>query len=34
LESNLAASGFEIPVDALADIEKILDFRRFERHVG
>ena len=34
LESNLAASGFEIPADALADIEKILDFHRFERHVG
>lgn len=34
LESNLAASGFEIPADALADIEKILDFKRFERHVG
>lgn len=34
LESNLAASGFEIPADALAEIEKILDFRRFERHVG
>ena len=34
LESNLAASGFVIPQDALAEIEKILDFRRFERHVG
>ena len=34
LESNLAASGFVIPADALADIEKILDFTRFERHVG
>lgn len=34
LESNLAASGFEIPADALAEIEKILDFQRFERHVG
>ena len=34
LEGNLAASGFEIPADALADIEKILDFHRFERHVG
>lgn len=34
LESNLAASGFVIPADALADIEKILEFRKFERHVG
>jgi len=34
LESNLAASGFEIPADALTEIEKILDFKRFERHVG
>ena len=34
LESNLAASGFEIPADALADIEKILEFQKFERHVG
>lgn len=34
LESNLAASGFEIPADALNEIEKILDFHRFERHVG
>ena len=34
LESNLAASGFVIPADALAEIEKILDFTRFERHVG
>ena len=34
LEGNLAASGFEIPQDALAEIEKILDFKRFERHVG
>lgn len=34
LENNLAASGFEIPKDALEEIEKILGFRRFERHVG
>ena len=34
LESNLAASGFVIPTDALEEIEKILDFTRFERHVG
>ena len=34
LEGNLAASGFVIPQDALAEIEKILDFHRFERHVG
>lgn len=34
LESNLAASGFVIPQDALVEIEKILDFHRFERHVG
>lgn len=34
LESNLAASGFEIPADALKEIEKILEFQKFERHVG
>lgn len=34
LENNLAASGFEIPPDAMEEIEKILGFRRFERHVG
>lgn len=34
LEGNLAASGFVIPQDALEEIEKILDFQRFERHVG
>ena len=34
LESNLAASGLEIPKDALAEIEKILGFQKFERHVG
>ena len=34
LEGNLAASGFAIPADALNEIEKILDFKKFERHVG
>jgi len=34
LENNLAASGFVIPEDALCEIEKILGFKRFERHVG
>lgn len=34
LKNNLAASGFTIPADALEEIEKILDFHRFERHVG
>ena len=34
LENNLAASDFKIPADALEEIEKILDFKRFERHVG
>lgn len=34
LQNNLAASGFEIPSDALDEIEKILGFYRFERHVG
>lgn len=34
LQNNLAASGFEIPQDAYEEIEKILGFRRFERHVG
>ncbi|MGX8699190.1 MAG: aldo/keto reductase family protein [bacterium] len=34
LERNLAASGLVIPPDALAEIETILDFHRFERHVG
>ncbi|RSX58149.1 aldo/keto reductase family protein [Bifidobacterium samirii] len=34
LESNLAAAGFEIPADAMARIEDILGFTRFERHVG
>ncbi len=34
LENNIAASGFVIPEDALEEIEKILGFQRFERHVG
>ncbi len=34
LAHNLAASGFKIPADAYAEIEKILDFKPFERHVG
>lgn len=34
LQNNIAASGFVIPEDALAEIEKILGFERFERHVG
>lgn len=34
LASNLAASGVELPADALARIDEIVGFRRFERHVG
>lgn len=34
LENNLAATDLVIPDDALSEIEKILDFTRFERHVG
>ncbi len=34
LQSNLAASGFVIPQDALTEINSILGFTRFERHVG
>lgn len=34
LKNNIAASGFVIPQDALEEIEKILDFKKFERHVG
>ena len=34
LENNLKASGLVIPKDAMAEIEKILGFKRFERHVG
>ncbi|NEG56015.1 aldo/keto reductase family protein [Bifidobacterium platyrrhinorum] len=34
LENNLKASGFEIPADAMAEIDAITGFHRFERHVG
>ena len=34
LISNSAASGFEIPDDALAEIEKILDYHPFVRRIG
>ena len=34
LESNLAASGFAIPGDALQEIDDILGLAPFERHVG
>lgn len=34
LKNNLAASGFVIPQYALEEIESILGFTKFERHVG
>lgn len=34
LENNLKASGFVIPSDAMEQIDHILGFKRFERHVG
>lgn len=34
LENNLKASDFVIPKDAMDEIEEILGFKRFERHVG
>lgn len=34
LENNLKASGYKLPKDALTEIDKILGFERFERHVG
>ena len=34
LENNLKASGFVIPDDAMAEIDAISGFHRFERHVG
>ena len=34
LANNLKASGLTIPADAMAEIEGILAFKRFERHVG
>lgn len=34
LENNMKASGLIIPQDVMERIDKILGFRRFERHVG
>lgn len=34
LQSNLTASGYTIPEDAMREIENILNFKKFERHVG
>ncbi|HAH52784.1 aldo/keto reductase family protein [uncultured Bifidobacterium sp.] len=34
LDSSLAASGVTLPADALAEIDHILGFKRFERHIG
>ncbi len=34
LHSNIAASGRVLPKDVIDEIDKILGFRRFERHVG
>lgn len=34
LETNLAAAGFQIPANAQREIDKILGFVPFERHVG
>lgn len=34
LKNNVAASDLVIPEDALTEIEQILNFTRFERHVG
>lgn len=34
LENNLKASDFQIPVDAMAEIDRITGFHRFERYVG
>lgn len=34
LDRNLEASGFNIPEDAMNQIEGILGFQKFERHVG
>lgn len=31
---NMKAVGFVIPADAMAEIDKITGFHRFERHVG
>ena len=34
LENNLAASGFDIPKDAMEEIEAILDYHPFVRKIG
>ena len=34
LEANVAASGYPIPDDALAEIERILDFHPFVKRIG
>ncbi|MDB1194446.1 hypothetical protein [Bifidobacterium breve] len=34
LENNMKAAGSKIPADAMAEIDKITGFHRFERHVG
>lgn len=34
LEDNLAAAGYKLTPDVMEEIEKILDFTPFERHVG
>ena len=34
MENNVKASGFGIPADAMAEIDRITGFHRFERHVG
>lgn len=34
LDASLAASGVELPDDVLQQIDGILGFRRFERHIG
>lgn len=34
LINNIAASGFEIPKEVFKDIEEILGYHSFERHVG
>ena len=34
LATNLGASGFRLPVDALAAIDHVLGFEKFERHIG
>lgn len=34
LKNNLQASGLAVPADAMAEIDRITGFKRFERHVG